>query len=123
VFNVLNFAPALQKVVVEQQQPDRTWRELHARYTIEFHAEAATPRTNISRPFSTPINDPTAPLRLAIRGLGEVAIRHVRLTNGVTTLHPAAWPHTAKKTLGRPAPKRGFPDITRTLATLPLRFL
>jgi hypothetical protein len=122
VFTVVNFAPALQKIVVEQQQPDRTWRELHARYTIEFRAEAAAPRTNISRPFSTPLDDATRPLRLAIRGLGEVAIRDVVLTNGVTTLRPAQWPRATKKLLGRPAPKRGFPDITRTLATLPLPF-
>jgi hypothetical protein len=122
VFTVVNFAPALQKIVVEQQQPDRTWRELHARHTIEFRAEAATPRTHIARPFSTPIDDATRPLRLSIRGLGEVAIRDVILTNGVTSLHPTAWPRTTKKILGRPAPKRGFPDITRTLAVLPLRF-
>jgi hypothetical protein len=122
IFTVVNFAPALQKIVAEQQQPDRTWRELHARYTIEFRAEAAHPRTDIARPFSTPIDDAARPLRLAIRGLGEVAICDVQLTDGVTTLRPAGWPSTAKKILGRRAPKRGFPDITRTLDRLPLRF-
>ncbi|ATC63751.1 glycoside hydrolase family 20 [Nibricoccus aquaticus] len=122
VFTVENIAPALQKIVVEQQQPDRTWRELRARHTIEFRSEAAQPRANISRLFSTPIDDPSRPLRLSLRGLGQVAIRDLALTNCVTTLRPAAWPRTTKKILGHPAPTRGFPDITRTLATLPLRF-
>ncbi|MGC4071465.1 MAG: family 20 glycosylhydrolase [Nibricoccus sp.] len=122
IFTVLNFAPALQKIVVEQQKTDRGWMELHARHTIEFRAEAAAPRASVSRAFSTPIDDPTIPLRIAIRGLGEVAIRDVVFTNGVTTLQPAQWPKAAKKILGRPAPKRGFPDITRTLAVLPLVF-
>jgi hypothetical protein len=122
VFTVVNFAPALQKIVVEQKQPDGAWRELHARYTIEFAAAAAQPRTDISRAFSTPIEDPAAPLRIALRGLGEVAIRDAFLTDGVTTHHPAKWRRMTKKILGRPAPTRGFPDITRTLATLPLSF-
>ena len=122
VFTVVNFAPALQKIVVEEKQPDGAWRELHARYTIEFAAAAAQPRTDISRAFSTPIEDPAAPLRIALRGLGEVAIRDAFLTDGVTTHHPAKWRRMTKKILGRPAPTRGFPDITRTLATLPLSF-
>ena len=40
---VRNFAPALQKVVVEQARPDGTWKELGARFTIEFRAAAAQP--------------------------------------------------------------------------------
>jgi hypothetical protein len=122
IFTVVNFASALQKIVVEQQQRDGTWRELHARYTIEFRNEAAQPRTNIARPFSTPVDDPAAPLRLAIRGLGQVAIRDLTLTDGVTIRRPARWLKTSKKILGRRAPQRGFPDITQTLALLPLHF-
>ncbi len=40
-FMVHNFAPAVQKVVVEQQQADGTWRELASRFTLEFRALAA----------------------------------------------------------------------------------
>ena len=54
-FTVHNFAPALQKVVVEQQQPDGTWAALHELHTIEFRAFAARPRTTIQREFSVPI--------------------------------------------------------------------
>ncbi len=132
VFTVENIAPALQKIVVEQRQPDGAWHELRARHTIEFRAEAAQPRTKIPRPFSTPIDDPALPLRLALHGLGEVIIRDIALTNGVTTLSLLSSKSTPRRSaaalsrpirLGRPAPKRGFPDITRTLATLPLRFV
>lgn len=121
-FTVLNFAPALQKIIVEQQSPDDTWRELHARHTIEFRAEAAAPRAKISRPFSVPIDDPAAPLRIALRGLGQVKLHTCTLTDGVTTLLPQRWPRATKKLLGRPAPTRGFPDITRTTGELSLRF-
>ncbi|HWZ93981.1 MAG TPA: family 20 glycosylhydrolase, partial [Opitutaceae bacterium] len=43
-FAVHNFAPALQKIVVEQQRTDGTWEELHSMFTIEFKAAAAQPR-------------------------------------------------------------------------------
>ncbi|MDD2763062.1 MAG: family 20 glycosylhydrolase [Opitutaceae bacterium] len=152
-FTVHNFAPALQKIVVEQRQLDGSWATLHSCYAIEFRAFAARPRTGITREFSVPVHAaalgrplhvgaqageagpgstnalvgrviPNAPrrlgdkppypspaprLRLAVRGVGQVAISRVELTNGVTTLRPAGWPPTAKKIFGRPAPHRGFP--------------
>jgi hypothetical protein len=124
VFTVENFAPALPQVVVEQRQPDGAWRELRARHTIEFRAQAARPRVRppIARLFSTPIDDPTAPLRVAVRGLGQVALRDVFLTDGVTKLRLARRSPGAKKILGRAAPRHGFPDIRRTLAVWPLEF-
>jgi hypothetical protein len=63
-------------------------------------------------------------LRLAVRGLGQVAISHVELTNGVTTLRPAGWRLTQKKILGRPAPRQGFPalDLERNQGAVTLRF-
>ena len=36
MFIVHNFAPALQKVIVEARQPDGAWTELGARFTIEW---------------------------------------------------------------------------------------
>jgi hypothetical protein len=122
LFTVVNIAPALQKIVVEQRGPEGAWRELHARHTIEFRAEAARRRTRISRPFSVAVEDSAAPLRIVLRGLGRVAIRNLVLTDGVTVLHPKRWAARAEKILGQPAPRRGFPDITRTRGLLPLVF-
>jgi hypothetical protein len=197
-FTVHNFAPALQRVVVEQQRADGVWEELYGRYTIEFRAFAARPRTRIKREFSVPVgpdlvsgpaavvhdrriaeedrrlqtaapepaaagrarsasrtplarstsSGPRVPrqardlelvetacrgahargygpsLRLAVRGLGQVAISHVELTNGVRTLRPAGWRLTQKKILGRPAPRQGFPefDLERNQGEVTLRF-
>jgi hypothetical protein len=172
-FTVHNFAPALQRVVVERQCADGAWEEIYGRYTIEFRAFAARPRTRIKREFSIPVgpdlvsgpgaavydrrmvgegrrsqtaatgpssavgrvepasSDPLAharghlsSLRLAVRGLGQVAISHVELTDGVTTLCSAGWRLTQKKILGRPAPRQGFPefDVERNQGAVALRF-
>ncbi len=110
-FIVHNFAPALQQVVVEQRQPDGSWRIRHGLYTIEFRAFAARPRTRIRREISVPIDDPRAPLRLAVRGVGQVAISHIELTDGVIRQHARGWPRARRKILGRPAPPRGFPAM------------
>ena len=122
-FVVHNFAPALQKIVVEQQQPDDSWRELHSRYTIEFRAEAAAPHTNIRRPFATPIDSPHAVLRISIHGLGQVGIEKIVMTNGVETLTPAS--QRKRIVLGQPAPRSGFPNIAAAPvkeSILPLTF-
>jgi hypothetical protein len=148
-FTVHNFAPALQRVVVEQQRGDGAWEELYGRYTIEFRAFAARSRTRIKREFSVPVGPDlvsgpgfdcsrprrgrsapgsttpaTGKLRLAVRGIGQVAISHVELTDGVTTLRPAGWRLTQKKILGRPAPRHGFPelDLERDQGAVALRF-
>jgi hypothetical protein len=107
-FTVRNFAPALQKIVVEQQQPGGEWRELGGRFAIEFRAAAARPRASIRREFSVPVDDPTAPLRVAVRGLGRIGIENISLTDGVTTLRP----HGPRRfILGRPAPRSGWPEL------------
>jgi hypothetical protein len=134
-FVVHNFAPALQQVVVEQRQADGSWRTLHGLYTIEFQAFAARPRTKIKHEFSVPVaaaqnmmghvvqnasrrvgdnppHPPTAfPLRIAVRGVGQIAISNVELTNGVTRHHLRGWPAARRTTLGRPAPRRGLPTV------------
>jgi hypothetical protein len=141
LFTVHNFAPAVQKVVVEQQQPDGTWEVIHGLHTIEFRAFAAHSRTTLRREFSVPIADlnhdqicragsPSSamppknmdcaadgailPLRIAVRGVGQVAVSHVELTNGVVRCPPTGWPPVQKKLLGRPAPLRGFPEVDWT---------
>ena len=55
-FTVHNFAPALQRVVVEQRQLDGAWKAIHGLHTIEFRAAAAKPRTGIRREYSVPIS-------------------------------------------------------------------
>jgi hypothetical protein len=46
-----------------------------------------------------------------VRGVGQVAVSHVELTNGVVRCQSAGWPSAHKKLLGRPAPCRGFPVV------------
>ncbi|MBC8040214.1 MAG: glycoside hydrolase family 20, partial [Opitutaceae bacterium] len=110
-FIVHNHAPALQKILVEEKSADGTWKTLAERFTIEFRAKAARPRANLKREFSVSIDSPARPLRIALRGIGEVAVSQVTFTDGVITLHPKAWPARERRTLGTPAPTSGFPDL------------
>ena len=139
-FMVHNFAPAVQKVIVEQQAADGAWRELAGRFTIEFRAQAARPASKIKREFTVPVegdfrrdsavakaradrqSPPPTNLRIAVRGVGQVAISHVTLTNGVETR--AMRPPGRKKILGRKAPGRGFPlfDLERNAAEWRVKF-
>lgn len=111
-FMVHNFAPAVQKVVVEQQEPAGTWRELASRFTIEFRAQAARPRTRLKREFTVPVDSTGSRLRIAVRGVGQVMISHIVLTNGVETRRSHTY--SLKQILGRPAPDRGLPEIDWT---------
>ncbi|SDR88283.1 family 20 glycosylhydrolase [Opitutus sp. GAS368] len=122
-FMVHNFAPAVQKVIVEQQDADGTWRPLAARYTIEFRAQAARPHCRLKREFTVPVPTPDTPLRLAVHGVGQVAISHAVLTDGVRRLTPRNY--RAKRILGQPAPQRGLPKIESGPSSplLPLNFL
>lgn len=108
-FTVHNFAPGAQRVVVEEQQPDGGWRELANRYTIEFRAHSARRTTRRKREFSVPVGSAESNLRILCRGVGQVAISHVTLTNGVETRRTAA--PSGKIILGRPCPDAGLPDL------------
>jgi hypothetical protein len=112
--HVHNHAPALQKILIEQQASDGTWSILAERFTVEFRAQAARPRANVRREFSVPVDGPARALRIALRGVGEVAVSHVTLTDGVITLHPSNWPLRERRPLGTPAPANGFPDLHLT---------
>jgi hypothetical protein len=129
-FTLQHFAPAHQKVVIEQLLPNPAapsappaWRELHSRVLIEFRAAAARPHTpHLRFEFAVPVEHPDAPLRIASRCLGQFAVSHIELTNGVTTRQHL--PLRTRHTLGIPAPASGWPQIdwlTNT-ATLPLVF-
>jgi hypothetical protein len=114
-YRVANFAPAAQLVGIEQKQVDGKWRELQACHTIEFQAAAARRRGGFTREHAAPIEwngDPRAfpVLRLVLRGLGQVRIEDVALTDG-----RRSWPLSrGKKTLGQPAPISGWPDLDWT---------
>ncbi len=114
IFVVHNFAPAVQRVVVEQKNAAGQWVELHSRHTIEFQATAATarPLRPLSREFSLPVDDTEAPLRISTRGTGQVKIANVVLTNGVDS-HPLS-PPKVHRILGEAAPSSGLPDLSGT---------
>ncbi|HEY5227175.1 MAG TPA: family 20 glycosylhydrolase [Opitutaceae bacterium] len=111
IFDVVLAEPALQRLVVEARGKDGAWAPLHARTLIEFRAEAARPRARIRREFSVPVEDPHAPLRIALRGIGRASISQVELTDGVVSLRPQGWSPARVRTLGRRAPRSGFPDL------------
>jgi hypothetical protein len=106
-FVVHNPAPAAQLVVVEQQDANGRWSELARRFTIEFRAAAARPVTKIRHEFTVPVAGPDARLRIAVRGVGQVAISHAALTDGVVTRRSRDF--HAKRMLGKKAPSRGLP--------------
>ena len=110
-FTVHHFAPALQRVVVEQRQPDGLWRMLHGVFLIEFRAFAARPRTGIRHAISVPVADPGLPLRIALRGVGQIAVSRLVLTDGIVTRVALDRPADRRRLLGRPAPKRGLPPV------------
>jgi hypothetical protein len=110
---VRNFAPAAQKVMVERQEADGLWRDLHGLFLIEFQAAAARPRAARCHWISTPVDWSGSPsefprLRLAVRGFGRVAIEGIFFADGVRTV--PAGPRKAV-VLGRDAPRRGYPDF------------
>jgi hypothetical protein len=122
--DVLLTEPALQRVVVECRDKNGAWRVLHGRMTIEFRAEAAKPRTDIRREMSVPVPGPDARLRVAVRGIGSVAIANVELTDGVSVLRAAGWTAARRASIGRRTPTRGFPvlDWERNAGAVPLDF-
>jgi hypothetical protein len=114
LFRVRNFAPAAQKVVVEQSADGKAWRELHGCFLIEFQARAAAPSARLVQIFSTPVAWPGPPaklpqLRIAVRGFGQIRLDQVRLTDGVQSYSIRSGPR--RRILGRPAPRSGYPDF------------
>jgi hypothetical protein len=110
-FMVHNFAPAVQKMMVEQQESDGSWREIANRYTIEFRAQAARPATKLKRELTVPVASQTQKVRLRVTGVGQVALSHLALTNGVEILSHRLHSPSRKVILGSPAPRQGLPDL------------
>ena len=95
--------------MVAQQTAGGGWREIAGRFTLEFRAFAARPHTKIKREFTVPVDSPDRKLRIAVRGVGQVAISHVALTDGVETRRAGGFRH--KRILGRRAPKQCLPNL------------
>jgi hypothetical protein len=117
-FVVKNFAPALQKVIIEQRDPDGIWRDLDGIFMIEFRARSAQPRSHVTHRLSVPVPWSGPPhrepaLRIAVRGFGQVKVGSVRLTDGVH--RRTALLGSAKiAIIGKKAPRSGFPDFNWT---------
>ena len=103
--------PTANLVVVQQQNKSGDWIDLRRRHTIEFRGHSAKACSQIKRPWSAPIEDPQRPIRIVLRGLGEVAISQVRLTDGITTKTNLTWKAALRKRLGTTAPTTGWPDL------------
>lgn len=122
-YRVRNFAPAVQLVAVEQQRDDGRWEMRQACHTIEFQGVAAQPRAGMVREHAAPIawdgNAARLPrVRFVVRGVGQVAIEDVTLTDG-----RAKWRvRPAATKLGHPAPRRGWPALTHSTAGAVLTF-
>jgi hypothetical protein len=108
---VYNFAPAVQKLIIEQRATDGSWQEIASRYAIEFRAQAARPVTKLRREFTVPVISPETKLRIRISGAGQLALSPPILTNGVESL-VSSFPRKEKKmVLGSAPPKKGLPDL------------
>jgi hypothetical protein len=118
VFTVVNFEPAVQRISLEQQQPDRSWREIRGRHTIEFRAEAAKPKANIGQPFSAPLDSIDGALRVVCKGVGRVRIVDARCINGIDTRRALE----KNFVIGKRAPKSGLPDVYATTGVRELIF-
>lgn len=116
--------PNANAVVVQQQHPSGEWIDLRQRHTIEFRSNAARRRSPLKRGWSVPVDEPGLPLRLALRGVGEVAISQVFLTNGPETKWNQTWPKAVRQKFGQPAPESGWPNLdwTTDRDVLPLVF-
>ncbi len=121
-YDVWNFAPAAQCVVVEQRAADGSWRTLQSCYTIEFQSRAANARSDIVRSHAAPIAwdgkaESFPELRIAVRGTGEVKVGRVFLVNERSG---PAWRFGGKgwRRIGKPAwtgepwPQQGYAPVT-----------
>jgi hypothetical protein len=96
--HIRNFRPALQKVIVQQQDAAGAWHDIRGRFVIEFTVAGARPRAlRLTRPLAVPVAG-GGRFRVAVRGVGQVEV--------------SGGPLGPKRVrLGKPAPIRGFPAL------------
>jgi hypothetical protein len=106
---VHNFAPAVQKVIIEQEAADSRWNELWSGFCIEFRAHAARPFSKLVREFTVPVDSPDGKLRIRVGGVGQLAVSQACLRNGIQKrLLPEYY---RNRILGRPVSKQGLPSL------------
>jgi hypothetical protein len=106
--------PAANLVVIQQQNESGDWHDLRLRHTIEFRSGSARPRSKAKRTWSVPIEDPDLPLRIGLRGVGEVAISQVRLTDGISTRTDRTLKPATRKKLGSIPKSAGWSHLDWT---------
>jgi len=111
-YTVLNYAPAVQKVGVEQCVDGR-WCVLKECHTIEFRSSGARPRASIQHRHTAPLIESSGTpesidLRFTVSGIGSVKIGRVSISNGIETYSARirGW-----RTVGGDAPASGWPDL------------
>lgn len=116
--------PALQCVVLQRRNAEGAWQDVRARPTIEFTAAGARRRGSVVRTFTAPLDAAPRRLRLALRGVGRVAISEPELTDGKTSRQPKGWQPGARRMLAHAPPPTGIPDAGGSVnaATLELDF-
>lgn len=115
-YKVHDFAPGLHQVGVEQRQPDGGWKMIQSCYTIEFQTRAAVPRGPMVREHAAPLDwtgdrADLPRLRVVVRGIGQVRIGDVALTDGKTFLRARGLGPRHWRRLGPRAPQRGLPPL------------
>jgi len=113
-YSVWNFAPASQRVSVEQLQSDGTWKSLQACHTIEFQTAFAHPRSAVIREHAAPVewNGKSAgrpKLRFVLSGIGQVKVGRVELrsrSDRISIKLKQPW-----RILGRPAPRATWVNL------------
>jgi len=107
--------PALQKIVIQQQAEAGGWHDSHERYLIEFRTKAAKPRINIRHWLSFPLNSPCDRFRLVSRGIGELSLSDIHLSDGLQEIRPQIKPARKSKriSLGRKQPVVDFFQFDR----------
>jgi hypothetical protein len=128
-YQVKNFRPNLQLVAVEQRQPDGAWKTIQSCLTIEFQTRAAQPHGPFVREHAAPVEWPAdgAPrprLRLVVRGVGQVMVGNVTLSDGTGCWQAAGLGPRRWRRLGRTAPRAGLPPLVWNLnrGAIELRF-
>lgn len=111
-YEIWNFAPAVQKITLEQRIRDQ-WIPLKSCHTIEFLSEGADQKSSIKRHLSAPLAAPIGPnqlpaLRVTISGTGQIKLRSLQVSNGIENFSADA---KSWRKLGHQAPQSGWPDL------------
>lgn len=119
-FSVWNFAPAVQRLAVDEKCPDGSWRVIKMCHTIEFLRVGAVPRAALIHCYSAPLSgslDGPSELRLRLGGAGQVRVSRWQATNGITTCRATNY-HQWQE-LGH-APLMGWPNLAREVELRPV---